>query len=70
MEDFSKMHLVAPRHEQWAQDFAQQQQQQSARSRSWSQIWDEGASQTNQWASEFDQSQAATVCSDPDEPVF
>ncbi len=53
------MHLGSQPHEQWAQDF--EQQQQNGRTRSWGQIWDEGNGQTNEWATEFDQSQAATV---------
>ena len=58
VEDFSSLQLGGQPHEQWAQDF--QQQQQNGRSQSWGQIWDEGK-QTNEWATDFEQSQSATV---------
>ena len=59
MDDFSQLQLGGQPHEQWAQDFAAQQQ--NGRARSWNQIWDESNGQTNEWATEFNQSQSATV---------
>ena len=59
MDDFSQLQLGGQPHEQWAQDFAIQQQ--NGRARSWNQIWDESKGQTNEWATQFDQSQSASV---------
>ncbi|CAL5229175.1 g12450 [Coccomyxa viridis] len=59
VDDFSQLQLGGQPHEQWAQDFAAQQQ--NGRTRSWNQIWDESNGQTNEWATEFDQSQSATA---------
>ena len=67
-DDFARLQLHSrPGPEGWAADFAQRQQQQhqngvAGRSRSWGQIWDEGAAESSDWASDFAaKAQAATV---------
>lgn len=47
-------------HEQWANDFTQQQQA-PGRTASWNQIWDEQAGPSKEWATEFGKTEAATV---------
>ena len=59
VDDFSQLQLGRHEPGQWARDFAAEQQ--NYRAQSWNQIWDESSGQTNQWATEFDQSQSATV---------